>query len=241
MVRSNSNVSRRFNHSGKLLLALFIFGAAAIQLNGPEGNCAVCIPSGRSLQESSNDPTVQLTRARERADATQKAFESIKRLSEKGSTSQRALRRADMQRKVALLDYSSLLKPTRREKNLMLKAEVVMRFHSQELEVMKALYSRGSISEVVYQRFVSARDIAAANLKAAKSATQTQRKIQAVKAAQSKFETAQKEFEIANRLFQSRAISQSALDRAVSKLKIASAELKASKQSLGARAVQVKQ
>jgi multidrug resistance efflux pump len=134
-----------------------------------------------------------------------------------------------------------LLNPNRREKNLRLKSEVILQFRSEELAVMKKLYWGGSISEVDYLRSVAARDIAAFNFKATQSGDQTQRKIQAIKAAKSRYDVAQKEFEIASQLFRSRAISQSTLDRAISNLKIASAELQASKQSLGARAVQVKQ
>jgi hypothetical protein len=241
MADNNRARLQSFSHLSKVLPALFLVGAAVLQFLSPSGSCAVCGTVGSTIQDSRNDPNVELTRARERANSTQKSYETIKRLSETGSASQRELRRSDLQRKVALLDYSSLLNPGRREKNHLLKAEVILQFRSEELAVIKELYRRGSVSKLTYLRSVAARDIAESNLSAAKSATQTQRQMQAINAARSKLELAQKEHQIATRLFQSNAISQPTLDRATSNLKIASAELEASKQALGARAVQVKQ
>ena len=228
-------------HLRKVIPALFLVGAAMVQWLSPAGGCAVGGIVNATIQDSPDDANVELTRARERANSTQRIYETVKRLSEKGSVSQRELRRSNMQRNVALLEYSSLLNPTRREKNLLLKADVILRFRIQELAVTQELYERGSVSKVDYLRWVAAKKIAESNFEAAKSVNQAQRKMQFIKAAASKYEVAQKEFEIAKRLFQSQAISQSTLDRAISNLKIAEAELEASKQSLGARAVQVKQ
>ena len=182
-----------------------------------------------------------MVRAREKAKSTRKKYEVVKRLLEKGSANRHDLRLADMRSKVALLDYSSLVNPARKEKNLILKAEVISLYRSEEFAVSKRLYQRGSISKVSYDRALAARDVAASNLKAVKSATETQRKIQVIQAAKSRFEIAVKEHSIAKRLFASESISQQTLDRAASNLKIAMAELDASKKSLGARARAVQQ
>ena len=162
------------------------------------------VPVGPSIQGSLNDPDVALTRAREQAKAAQKNYETVKRLSEQGSVSQRIVRWSDMQRKVALLEYSSLLNPSRREKNLLLKMEVILQFRADELTVIKELFQRGSVSKVDYLRSVAAHDIAESNFKAADSVNEAQRKIQAIKAATSKYEVALAELEIARRLFESR-------------------------------------
>jgi hypothetical protein len=233
MVNSKSNGSYRATFEQTMLPLLFVAGAAALQLFNPQGSCAVC--------QSFDDSIVELTRAREQANSTAKVYETVKRLSERGSVSQQVLRRSDMQRKVALLNYSSLLDPNRREKNLVLKTEVILHFRIKELAVIKQLYGRGSASKVDYLRSVAAKDIAAANFKAAQSASHTQRKFQAIMVAKSKLEIAQQEYEIAIRQFQSQAISRSALELATSNLRIATAELETRKQSLGARAVEVKQ
>ena len=225
----------------RIVMILFLAGATSFQLIPSGEPCAVChaVTSGANAQDS--DPDVELTKAREAAQSTRNRYEVIKRLREKGSANQHDLRLADMRRKVALLDYSSLLKPARKEKNLVLKAEVIALYRTEELAVAKKLYQRGSISKVTYDRALAARDVAASNLKAVKSATETQRKIQVIQAAKSRYDVAQKEYAIAQRLFQSDSISKQTLDRAKSNLKIALAELDASKKSLGARATAVQQ
>ena len=229
--------SRKLGRVQSLLPLLFVLAAAVFQLFSPEGRCAVC----QTLGQSGDNSDLDLTRAREQVESTLKSYETVKRLSEQGSVSQHVLRRSNLRRKIALLDYSSLLDPSRREKNQRLRAEVILQFHSQESEVMQKLFQKGSVSKVEYLRSVAARDIADSYLKAVKSASQTQRKMQSIKAANVKFELAQKEYEIATRLFDSQAISRSSLDRANSNLRIAETELQAAKQSLGARAVQVRQ
>jgi multidrug resistance efflux pump len=148
---------------------------------------------------------------------------------------------ANLRRRIALLDYSSLLDPTRYEKNRLLKAEVVFRYRNRELAVARELYQHGSVSKVMYLRAIAARDIAESNLKAIQSATETQRKFQLIQAARSRLNVAEQEFAIAKRLFASNSISLQAMDRATSNLKIATAELESSKESLGARAIQVRQ
>ena len=241
MVNSKSVVQGSCGRFGKTIPVLFVIGAAVVQLFSPVSDCAVCQSPDPFEHNSNDDVNVELVRAREQANATQKNFETVKRLSEQGSVSQFALRRSDLQRKVALLDYSSLLDPGRRQKNGILRAEVILQFRETDLRIIQELYRRGSVSKVAYLRSVAARDIADSNFKAAKSASQVQRKIQAIKGAKSKYEMAQNEYEIANRLFESQSISQSTLDQAVRNLKIATVELEAIKQSLGARAVRVKQ
>ena len=220
---------------------LILVGASVLPLLNPSVRCVACQFPQRFTQDSSNNADVELTRAREKAKSTQQKYEGIKRLHEKGSVSQRQLRRSDLERRVALLDYSSLLNPGRREQNLLLRAKVIMQFYSQELSAAKKLYLRGSMSKIDYLRSVAANDIAASSLIAASSASEAQRKIQAVKAANSKYELVLTEYEIATQLFESQAVSQTAFNKAASNLKIAESELEATKQSLGARAVRVKQ
>ena len=239
----DNNLARppSFSQLLRLIPALFLVGAAVFQIPNAAGGCVVCQSVGGTIQGFSSDSRVELARARERADSTQKQYETARKLSERGSVSQHVLRRSDLQRKVALLDYSSLLHPNRREKNLLLKADVILRFRVQELAVAEELYQRGSVSRVDYLRTVAAKKIAEAHYKAAKSRNEAERKIQVIKAANSKFELAQNEYEIAKRLFRTQSISQFDWDRAVSNLKVAEAELQSSKESLGARASRAKQ
>jgi hypothetical protein len=224
-----------------IALILFLSGAASFQLIPSNSHCAVCHATTPVAKVQETDRDVQLTRAKEKAISTRKQLAVTKRLVEKGSANQHDLRLADMRSKVALLEYSSLLDPSRTEKNLISKAEVIFLYRSDELAVAKRLYKRRSISKVAFDRAVAGRDVAASNLKAVKSATETQRKIQVIQAAKSRFEIAQKEHEVAQRLFRSDSISRQTMERATSNLKIALAELDASKKALGATATAVQQ
>jgi len=224
-------------------MVLFFLGVAVFQLIPASSQCRVCSAITRepTMAVQDQNPKVELTRAREKFDRAQKQLEVIKGLHRKGSANDHALRVADTRRKVALLEYSSLLDPAKAEKNLILKAEVIFQFRSEEFEVAKVLYQKGSMSKVGYQRALSARDVARSNLAAVKSATETQRKIQVIQAAKSKYEFAKKELEVAKRLFESSSISRQTMDRVTSNFKIAAAELEAGKESLGARATVVTQ
>ena len=228
--------------SNQVLVVLFLLGTAGLNFVGPKTPCAVCqtaVPVSRPAPQENEDPAVALIRAREKTAATQKEYDVIKRLSKTGSSNLQDLRIADMRRKIALLDYSSLLKPERADRNLVLKAKVILKFREEELAVLTELFQTGSVSEVAYQRAVSAREIAESKLKAIKSATETQRRLQLIKIAKSKLEVAEREFKIAQQLYASHSINQQTLDLASSRLKIAAAELASSKENLGARATQV--
>ena len=140
-----------------------------------------------------------------------------------------------------MLELSNLVSPQLEQQNSLMRAKLVFNYRSQELEVVKRLYQRGSASQLDYQRAKTAQEVAQSRFKAARSVSQAQRKIQIVNAANSRFESAQKEFELATRLLKTGSISQSTMDRAASNLKIAESELAEAKKSLGAKAVQVTQ
>ena len=194
-----------------------------------------------SDRSSEIDPNVQLTQAREKAKAAKKKYETVKRLCQRGSASQKQLRDARLLENLAVLELSNLVSPEREQQNSLLRAKVIFNYRSKELEVIKSLYQRGSAAKLDYQRAKIARDVAQSRLKAAQSDSQTQRKIQTINAANSKFQLAQKEHQLASKLLQSGSISQAAMDRARSNLEIAESALAEAKKSLGAKATQVQQ
>ena len=192
----------------------------------------------RPLPTSSS---LELTRAREKAKSAKKKYETVKKLSQRGSASQKELRDSKLLKSLAMLELSNLVSPELEQQNSLMRAKLVFNYRSQELEVVKRLYQRGSASQLDYQRAKTAQEVAQSRFKAARSVSQAQRKIQIVNAANSRFDSAQKEFELATRLLKTGSISQSTMDRAASNLKIAESELAEAKKSLGAKAVQVTQ
>lgn len=186
-------------------------------------------------------PDLELTQAREKAKSAKKKYDTIKRLSQRGSASQKELRDAKLLKGLAMLELSNLVSPELEEQNSLMRASLVFKYRNQELKVIKSLYQRGSASQLDYQRAKTAQEVAQSQLKAVKSVSQAQRKIQIVKAAKSRFESAQKEHELATKLLKSGSISQSVMDRATSNLEIARSGLSEAKKSLGAKAVQVQQ
>lgn len=190
---------------------------------------------------SAQNASLEITRAREKAKTTKQQYLTIKRLSEKGSASQKDVRDANLMRKLAIIDLSNLLTPEKQMENALLRGKIVLKYRSEELAVVKKLQQSGSVSQAVYRRASTAYEVAKSRLKAIQGITETQRKIQLIKAAKTKFEAAQTEHSIALNLQKSGSISGAAMNRAVSNLEIAKSELEQMKKSLGASAVQVRQ
>ena len=203
---------------------------------------ALSIPTSSALVAQSppaTDASVELTKAREQVRSTELRHETIKQLAATGSASQQALRLADLRHKLALLELSDLLTPENRDRNQLVKAKLIYNFRRSELTIAQGLFKRSSITEAEHRRVQAAFDVAKANLKSAESFSKAQQKMQTIRAAYVRMELAQKELEIAIKLFQTGSMSQMKLDKAKSKLKIAAAEWNAAKSSLGARAVQM--
>ena len=193
----------------------------------------------RPLPEDSSD--LELTQAREKAKSAKKKYEIVKKLNRRGSASQKELRDSKLLKGLAMLELSNLVSPELEQQNALMRAKLVFNYRSQELELTKRLYQRGSASQLAYQRAKTAQEVAQSRLKAAQSVSQAQRKIQIVRAANSRFESAQKEHQLAKKLLRSGSISQSEMDRATSNLETAKSGLVEAKKSLGAKAVQVQQ
>lgn len=241
MVSAKTRGINRLAKSGNLMLVLFLAGAAVIQWFRPVDSCALCLINQDRTQDAQAEADLELVRARERFELSDQHYKSIKRLSEKGSVSDRQRRRAELKRNLALFEYHSLLDPGQQERNRLRAAEAVFQFQRQERAVMESLFARGSISESAFRRSIAAQDVAMANLKAVQSDSLARQKLEAIKAAEAKRKIASREYETAKRLFQSRAISRETLSQAESQLTIANAELNSAKQRLGARAIQIRQ
>ena len=214
-----------------LSLALSLFLGIGI-LSAP----AQAQSSDRSIEI---DPNVKLTQAREKAKAAIKKYDTVKKLCQRGSASQKQLRDARLLENLAVLELSNLVSPERKQQNSLLRAKIILNYRSKELEVIKSLYQRGSAPQLDFQRAKIARDVAQSRLKAAQSVSQAQQKIQLINAANSKLQLAQKEHQLAGKLLQSGSISQSEMDQAKSNLEIAKSALVEAKKSLGAKAAQV--
>jgi len=198
-------------------LALWLFLNAVI-LEAP-------VQAQSSDRSSEIDPNVRLTQAREKAKAAKKKYNTVKKLCQRGSASQKQLRNARLLDNLALLELSNLVSPEREQQNSLLRAKIIFNYRSKELEIIEKLYQRGSIAQLDFQRAKIARDVARSRLKAIQSDSQTQQKIQTINAANSKFKLAHKEHQLASKLLQSGSISQAEMDRAKSNLEIAKSAL----------------
>lgn len=223
----------RFN---SVCVLAFFAGACLI-----DGQQALAQLSERTESSSNQTESVEITRARERAKSAEKRLRMIQRLAASGSASKKQLRSAEFEHKLSLLELSTILDPTKKERNLVVKAKLILVYRTKEWKVAKELYRRGSVTQVEFRRATNARDVALANLKSVQAATQTQQTMQAIKIARTNWELAQKEHAIAEKLFATGSLSQSSLDRAASNLKIAESELAEAKKQLGASATRMKQ
>ena len=230
-----------------MLASVVTIGTLAPPVQAQSGSRPIRNRSSRSqfLEERSVEPKdesrSEISLARKKARDAKKKFETVKKLSRLGSASQKQLRDAELLKWLALLDLSNLLSPDKTLENSLLRAKLVSNYRSKELEVIKKLYERGSASQLEFQRAKTARDVAKSRLKAVQGDSDAQRKIYLISAASSKYEEAEKEHQLAAKLFQSGSLSQAAMNRAKSNLEAAKTELAGAKESLGARAVQVGQ
>ena len=215
------------------VFSLLLFLGAGI-LDAP----AQAQSSDRSVEIA---PNVKLTQARGKAKTAKKTYDTVKRLCQRGSASQKQLRDARLLENLAVLELASLVSPEREQRNSLLRAKIIFNYRSKELEIVESLYQRGSAPQLDFQRAKIARDVAQARLKAAQSDSQTQQKIQAINAANSKLQLAQKEHLLASKLLKTGSISQAEMDRARSNLEIAESALTEAKKSLGAKATEVQQ
>lgn len=192
-------------------------------------------------QTEDENASAAITEARENVKIAKRRHQRIKRLGQHGSASQKDIRDAELQKRLALLELADLLSPEREAHNALMRATVVYNYRNKELRITETLYQRGSASELEFDRAQAARDIALANLKSAQSSTDSQRKFQAIQAAGTKFNSAEKVHQLAQRLYSRGTISKPQMDRVSSNLKIAESELAEAKQALGATATLVEQ
>ena len=193
-------------------------------------------PSERKAEASS-----EIALAREKARAAKKQFDTVKKLSRYGSASQKDLRDAEVLKRIAILDLSSLESPELKLQNSLTRAKVVFNYRSKEFAVTESLYNRGAASKLKFQRAKTARDVAKSQLKAVQSDSDAQRKIHVINAATSRYESALKEHRLAAKLMKSGSISQAVMDRADRILEDAQSDLAEAKKSLGAKAYEVQQ
>ena len=232
MIEPTKTFATRLSRAGfALSLALWLFLGT--------GNFGAPVQAQSSDRSIEIDPNVKLTQAREKAKAAIKKYDTVKKLCQRGSASQKQLRDARLLENLAVLELSNLVSPERKQQNSLLRAKIILNYRSKELEVIKSLYQRGSAPQLDFQRAKIARDVAQSRLKAAQSVSQAQQKIQLINAANSKLQLAQKEHQLAGKLLQSGSISQSEMDQAKSNLEIAKSALVEAKKSLGAKAAQV--
>jgi len=232
MIEPTKIFATRLSRAGfALSLALWLFLGT--------GNFGAPVQAQSSDRSIEIDPNVKLTQAREKAKAAIKKYDTVKKLCQRGSASQKQLRDARLLENLAVLELSNLVSPERKQQNSLLRAKIILNYRSKELEVIKSLYQRGSAPQLDFQRAKIARDVAQSRLKAAQSVSQAQQKIQLINAANSKLQLAQKEHLLAGKLLQSGSISQSEMDQAKSNLEIAKSALVEAKKSLGAKAAQV--
>ena len=111
----------------------------------------------RPLPEDSSD--LELTQAREKAKSAKKKYEIVKKLNRRGSASQKELRDSKLLKGLAMLELSNLVSPELEQQNALMRAKLVFNYRSQELELTKRLYQRGSASQLAYQRAKTAQEL----------------------------------------------------------------------------------
>ena len=199
------------------------------------------VASHVAAQPSQVTSNSALARAQEMVKRTQQQFDTLQKLKQSGSVSQRELRVANYKRRNALLDLSSLLDPSQNGRIMRVRAKLNYQFRLEELKSIDELHRKGAVNELAYRRAVSALEVAKANLKAIESESDTKRKMHLIEAARKKLELMERELSIAKKLYSSGSLNKSTLDQAQSRRNIAHSEYEEYKQGLGASAIQVKQ
>ena len=195
---------------------------------------------GTTIAQDTNEQTRSDSHARSNYRTARETYDLTKRLAASGSVSQSELRQARLQLTLAGIELSDLRDPQQRGYNRIVRATAVFRYRDQEYQIKKRLYARGAISEVAYQRAVSARDVAKLNLQATRSSSKVKQQLKQIEATGARLSLVKKEHAIAQRLLNSGSISQSGFDRVTQRLEKAKEAHTASKRNLSIRAVQIR-
>ena len=192
------------------------------------------------LLEEETDPAENLSLAREKVKKAKKELVKVEELRRLGSASQSEVRSAELDKWLAILELKDLISPASELENSRLRAQLIFNYRDEELKVIKKLYERGSTSKLRYRRAITARDVAAAELKVVQSDSDAQRKFHAIAAASSKYEEAQNEHQMAAKLFDSGSLNLAAMEQVSKNLETAKSELTDAKESFKATADQVR-
>ena len=198
----------------------------------------VAFVSSVSACQTASRLTLQEAKAKYKE--AKEAYSTARRLSAQGSVSQSRLRRAKFARDLAGLELSSLIDPSLKSYNKLLRARVVYRFRNQEWEIAQRLYKKGSISELGWRRAQTAKDVAKLELQALQGSSKVQRQLKQIKASGLRLEAAREEYGTAKRLFTVGSISAEEFRQITERLEQVEEAHRDSKRSFGVRAIPIR-
>ena len=149
------------------------------------------------------------------------------------------MRRADYQFKLAQLELEKLQQPDNHQDIELSIAKLNLRFATAEQQILERLYQKGSVSRHDLERGKTSQKIAKLELEGKRHPERV--KLVAFKIALARHALAQFEFQLAERLVKSGAVSRERHDRFLAQLKSAEANLEQRREQLGARAKAVRQ
>ncbi len=180
----------------------------------------------------------ELLRTRDTAAELKTTALNYRRLSESGSISKQEYRSATFAYKLAELDVLAIEFPEKLQLVELTRAKVEYEFKSKEFDVVDRLFRNGSVSQLQRERARSARDVAKLKHESAENKRRT--KLHEIKIAQTRLALAESEFRKAQRLLQSRSISQTTYDKVLTNLKTARQGVAVAKKSVGVNVTVVK-
>lgn len=184
-----------------------------------------------SISESSNP---ELDAARLSASEASQRYKTIRKLKESGAASDWDVRRADYQRKIALLKFGILEQPKKEEQYRLSAAKITAAFTAERLKTIQRLYDKRSVSKLDLRR--SETDHQVAKLRLQQLQNGGSEKLYVFKIAVVKFELADAEHDSALRLYRKGAMSKSDYLSARERQRDADAKMKAAKKAMGAKA-----
>ena len=153
----------------------------------------------------------ELSEAKQKLQSATKKFLQLDGLAKRGSVSKSSLQIAKLEKQTAELELQILENPELETLNRRQIAKLNFEFAQDKHAISKRLFEIGSLSELRYRRdFYQLRQAQTAWKQATGEISEDIAKLQV---AQQNFELAKIEFDLANRLFQRRSLSQSAHQR----------------------------
>lgn len=175
--------------------------------------------NGSDVESRAVRVTPKLADAQRKFAKANRAYEQTRRLVARGSATQAQLRRERLLKQIAELQLRAIQNPDPASRYARKSKELKSEYAKKEYEISRALYQRGSASQLAYRRKLYAYKIASVELAESNGSLDAQ--TSEIKIARLRLQLAEHEFRAAKRLLESGSIKRSTYEKKLEEFRAA--------------------